>query len=304
MPSVILATASYDHTIKLWEATNGQCLRTMQHPDSQVNRLEITPDKLNIAAAGNPHVRFYDLQGSNPGPITNYDGHTSNITALGFQRDGRWMFTGSEDNTIKIWDLRAAGCQRQLTCNAAINSVCLHPNQVELIFGDQNGKVGVYDLTRNAVAKEEIPQGETAIRSVSVTPDASFAVAANNKGNCFIWKIGGGTTFNMHQTIEQAHPKYILKCLFSPDSRSFATTSADHCVKIWNLGKSGKFDSHRALHGHQRWVWDCTFSADSAFLVTASSDQTARLWDLSQGDTIRHYIGHSKAASCVALRDY
>lgn len=40
--------------------------------------------------------------------MTSFDGHTSNVTALGFHRDGQWMFTGSEDKTIKVWDLRHA----------------------------------------------------------------------------------------------------------------------------------------------------------------------------------------------------
>lgn len=33
-PSVILATASYDHTIKFWEAKSGRCYRTIQYPES------------------------------------------------------------------------------------------------------------------------------------------------------------------------------------------------------------------------------------------------------------------------------
>lgn len=33
-PSVILATASYDHTIRFWEAKSGRCYRTIQYPDS------------------------------------------------------------------------------------------------------------------------------------------------------------------------------------------------------------------------------------------------------------------------------
>ena len=62
--------------------------------------------------------------------VTSYDGHSSNVTAVGFQKDGKWMYTGSEDGTIKIWDLRASGCQRNYdTGGVAVNDVVLHPNQ-------------------------------------------------------------------------------------------------------------------------------------------------------------------------------
>ena len=40
----------------------------MQYPDSQVNCLQITPDKQFIAAAGNPHIRLFEINNSNPGP--------------------------------------------------------------------------------------------------------------------------------------------------------------------------------------------------------------------------------------------
>jgi G protein beta subunit-like protein len=44
--SVILATAGYDHRIRFWEAPSGVCQRVLKYPDSQVNKLEITPDKV------------------------------------------------------------------------------------------------------------------------------------------------------------------------------------------------------------------------------------------------------------------
>ena len=106
-PSVVLATAGYDHTVRFWEATRGVCYRTLQYADSQVNKLEITPDKRYLAAAGNPHVRLFEVNASNPQAVTSYDGHTGNVTAVGFEPHGSWMYTGSEDGTVKMWDLRA-----------------------------------------------------------------------------------------------------------------------------------------------------------------------------------------------------
>ena len=56
--SVVLATAGYDHKICFWEAPSGRCSRAIKFSDSQVNRLEISPDKQFIAAAGNPVIRL------------------------------------------------------------------------------------------------------------------------------------------------------------------------------------------------------------------------------------------------------
>ena len=56
--SVVLATAGYDHKICFWEAPSGRCNRVIKFSDSQVNRLEISPDKQFIAAAGNPVIRL------------------------------------------------------------------------------------------------------------------------------------------------------------------------------------------------------------------------------------------------------
>ncbi len=55
--------------------------------------------------------------------------------AVGFQKDSKWMFTASEDGFVKVWDVRARGCQREYESRAPINTAVLHPNQGELITG-------------------------------------------------------------------------------------------------------------------------------------------------------------------------
>jgi target of rapamycin complex subunit LST8 len=43
---------------------------------------------------------------NNPQPVLSFDGHTNNVTAVGFERDSKWLFSGSEDGTVKLWDVR------------------------------------------------------------------------------------------------------------------------------------------------------------------------------------------------------
>ena len=197
-PSVVLATAGYDHTVRFWEATRGICYRTLQYADSQVNKLEITPDKQYLAAAGNPHIRLFEVNTTNPAPVTSYDGHQGNVTAVGFEREGRWMYSGSDDGTVKIWDLRAGGVQREYESRGAVTTCALHPNGTELISGDQCGNIRVWDLNANACSCELVPEVGVAIRSVTVAGDGSFVVAANARGTCYVWKLARGSAGTEH----------------------------------------------------------------------------------------------------------
>ena len=216
---VVLATAGFDHTIRFWEALSGICLRTIQYPDSQVNKLVISPDKRFLIAAGNPHVRMYDVANNTPNPISSFEGHTGNVTAVGYQSGSRWIVTASEDQTIKIWDIRTPGIQRDYHLKHPVNDVIIHPNQGELVSGDQSGSIFIWDLAGNACTHEFIPEEEVPIRSVSMAVDGSLLVAGNNKGNLYTWKSKGDLTELTALTKVSAHSKYITKCLLSPDTR-------------------------------------------------------------------------------------
>ena len=55
---------------------------------------------------GNPNIKLYDCLSDRTEALHVFVGHTMNVTSIGFQRDNRWMFSASEDGTLKIWDLR------------------------------------------------------------------------------------------------------------------------------------------------------------------------------------------------------
>ena len=99
-----------------------------------------------------------------------------------FQEDGRWMYTGGEDCTAKIWDLkmRNLSCQREYRANAIVNCVCLHPNQQELIIGDQSGIIHIWNLQNNQ-SEQLIPEANISIQSLAIDPQGLYLAAINNK---------------------------------------------------------------------------------------------------------------------------
>jgi len=296
--NVILATGGFDHKIRLWDATSGTCPKVYQFGDSQVNSLSISTDKNLLAAGGNPQINLFDLKSSSDAPILTYEGHTSNVMTVGFQKDGKWLYSCSEDSSIRIWDTRAPTCQRTYYCQVGVNSVALHPNQMELISGDQGGNIKVWDLTANAMREQSSPPLLSPVRAVSIASNASIMTAGSHSGRLYVYNIRDGKL--VLERDFQAHNDYLLSAVISPDVSSVATTSADRSIKLWS---TETWELERTLLHHQRWVWDAVFSADSLYLVTASSDQSAKLWDLLTGEVMRNYIGHSLAVTCVALND-
>lgn len=322
---VILATAGYDHTIKFWQAHTGQCIRTLQHADSQVNALALDPaDGQLLAAAGYQHIRMFDVNSNNASPVVNYEGVSKNVMAVGFQEAGRWMYTGGEDGTAKIWDLRMRNlqCQRIFQANAPVNSVTLHPNQHELIVGDQNGAVHIWNLRADA-SEAHTPEPGSSIQCVTIDNQGKSMAAVTNKGNCYVTVPRSAEATVSTEQLQGpplsstilptkkilAHKRYALKCKFSPDSSVLVTSSADQTCKLWRTSDYSLISELTAEN--QRWVWDVAFSADSQYLFTASSDNLARLWSLPNDTNNYSYEvkrtykenGHQKAVTCLAFRD-
>ncbi|CEQ38614.1 SPOSA6832_00060 [Sporobolomyces salmonicolor] len=328
--SVILVTGSYDGTVRFvlklvlevdrrtcrrsawlpargqnrglrqyWEAWSGICSRTIQTQDHQPNRLAISPDKRFLAVAGVGTVKLYDIPTSaaassaNVGPLVTLTGHTANVTSLAWHAEAKWLVSGSEDGTVKIWDVRTATPQRNYAHLAPVNDLALHSNQGELISCDQNGAIKIWDLGGDCCSHELLPEEDVPMRSISIASDGSALVAGNHKGVVYVWTIQPGLTFTDLQpkTKFQAHSRYLIRVLVSPDTKQLATCSADTTIKIWTptlspsisaaaaadpnnlyarggIAEGTGYQLDKVLQGHQRWVWDMAYSADSAYLVS------------------------------------
>jgi target of rapamycin complex subunit LST8 len=326
--TVLLATGGYDFSVRLFDAASGEALRSFAHADKQVNALAVSPDRAYLLAGGNPQLRLYDVNGKPSEPLVTYEGHGASVTAVGFQRDARWLYSASEDGTVRVWDPRAAGAQREYDARAAVHSVALHPNQGELVSGDHAGAVRFWDLASGRCAAELCPEADCPVSSVSVSADASLVTAANYNGTVYCWKPcaadphaaaaeaaangeagSAGSAGSAAPAAPgfmpvkrlRAHRAYIPPARLSPDARLLATASSDHSLRLW---RTSDWALLQQLQGHQRWVWDCSFSADSCYLASASTDATARLWEAATGTCVRIYSGgHSRGLTSCALAD-
>jgi len=298
--SVILATAGYDHKIRFWEAPSAVSTSTLPYPDSQVNCLDITPDKQFLAAAGNPHIRIYEINNtnSNAAPVLTCEGHLSSVTSIGFQNNGRWMYSGSEDGTVKVFDLRSSSYQRSFNANFPVNSVALHPNQTQLISGDRSGSVKVWDLRQSKQwVKELVPDVGTHMRnqnsvadmegSKQPQPSSSVTKPTNVEGSSLSNATRNSSRqSNISATPTALHSKAAIQSV-DIDSRILVAANNHAQVFVWNhdsdsgncISSSLQPIATYTAHPPGSYLLKAKISPDSNHIVTTGSDWTARLWD-------------------------
>ncbi|OTF76252.1 target of rapamycin complex subunit LST8-like protein [Euroglyphus maynei] len=159
------------------------------------------------------------------------------------------MYTGGEDFYARIWDTRSRRltCQRHCGLKTPINSLFLHPNEIEIYIADQSGSIWIWNLQNDQLQRLFVTN-DGFIQHIAYDKECRLLAAIDTLGKCYIFR---NTSFLPPEMLEekngemtasgylhrrlifQAHDKYGLKCCFSPDSTLLATTSADTTVKFW-----------------------------------------------------------------------
>lgn len=251
-----------------------------------MNKLEITPDKQFLAAAGNPAIRLFEVNGG-PQPVLSFEGHTGNVTAVGFERDGRWMFSGSEDGTVKLWDIRAPGPQREYESRGAVTSVVLHPNQARARAHAHYVCSFPVRLSAPCVRDEDDllpPQSEGLLSRCGLVSYTAFTHAAD-RTSCLHPPCG--------PTRSCAH--HVLRVLTqSSGSLSFLSqgellsSDSNGNIRVWDL--TANACSYELVPEVGCAVRSLSVAADGTLVVAANSRGVCYCWRLQRGlQTTAHF---------------
>jgi WD40 repeat protein len=104
----LLATASWDHTAKVWDAA-GACLATLTGHTGTVEAVAFAPDwSLLATASGDATVRLWHAATGTH--LATLAGHDQTVRAAAFSPNGSLLATASADATVRLWDV-ASGAQ-------------------------------------------------------------------------------------------------------------------------------------------------------------------------------------------------
>ena len=297
----VLATASYDRTVRLWNVADPSRPRPLGKPltghTSWVSSAVFSPDGETLAsAADDGTIRLWDVRDpahprSLGAPLT---GHKGTIYLVAFSPDGETLASAGEDHTVRLWDVRHPRAPKSLGAltghRAAVRSVAFGPDGRTLAAGGDDNTILLWDTSdpRDPRRFDSELAGHTGtVHSVAFSPDGSTLASGGADDTVRLWDVSDPRRAAQLGTPLSGHTGPVWSVAFSPDGSELAAGSADSTASLWNVSDPAyPTQVGEPLAGSSGEMYAVGFSPDGRTLATGSGDSKVRLWSVPSGDMI------------------
>ena len=294
----MLASASDDRTVRLWDVASRQQLGgPLRGHSLNVNGVAFSPDgKILASASADQTVRLWNVASRQPlgDPL---QGHSRSVNSVAFSPNGKLLASASADQTVRLWDV----ARRQTLGDplnghsGAVNGIAFSPDGRVLATANGNGRVLLWDVTRRQMLGNPLQGRASSIRSVAFSPDGKIVASGSADGKVDLWDMVSRQQLGESLS---GHASFVVSLAFSPDGKVLASASIDQTtVRLWDLGR--RLELGDPLQGHANRVNSVAFSPDGKVLASAGDDGKLMLWDIDPGSwaaRLCHLAGRNLSA--------
>lgn len=333
----LLASASSDTTVKLWDATTGQELRALAGHTGSVRTVAFSRAGQLLASAGTDgKIKLWDVaQGSE---LASLSGHQGRINALAFSPDGKQLISGGTDQTIKLWDVSDRRELRSMTGHVGwVLAVAFSPDGQTIASASADKTIKLWQLSSGQVL-QTIASHETAAATLAFDPSGELLAAGGTDSTIHVWRwqsnsqlqrlaLNAGRILNLQfgnngrellagaagrvvkrfalangQELQTATEPQRLESYeslaFSPAGQSFAVCPGTRNIELHQLNDT---QNARTLSSRVNAVKAIAFSADGRWFATGNQDNSTTLWDVNAGRAIAALPGNTGRITSVAF---
>jgi WD40 repeat protein len=287
---MLLASASKDQTVMLWDVHSRKSLATLEGHKGPVTAVAFSPDgKLLASASFDTTVVLWDVDSRQP--VATLEGHTGAVSGVAFSPDGKRLASASFDRTVILWDVESRKPVATLEGNKGpVLGVAFSPDGKRLASANEE-LVMLWDVDSHKLLAGLVGH-EGPVTSVAFSPDGKRLASASFDQTVMLWDVDSRKRL---ATLE-GHRDAVMSVSFSSDGKRLASAGEDQDVMLWDV------DSHQrlaTLEGHIYGVVGVTFSPDGTHLASASEDNDVILWDLDNRKPMVTLVGHKDAVHGV-----
>ena len=233
-----------------------------------------------------------NLDAADVGKPRTLTGHLGRVSSVVFSPDGRTLFSGSIDRTIRFWDL---------TRNTPSKSIDAHSGGVNALSLTGDGKVlasGSYDRTAKTwntatgASVHVFSGSRSQIFSVALDGSGHKLVTVSESGSIRIWRGTG----ELEQRFGESDDK-VWCAVLSPDGGTIASGHYDGRI-VLNDAQTG--EQVGELRANRGVIMGLAWFPDGEKLASASKNGPVSVWDVREGRLIRELPGANTMAVAVA----
>lgn len=222
------------------------------------------------------------------------EGHAEAVGAVAMSRksegDGlRFLFTASQDRTIKMWDLSELSLD-------SIDADSDADSDEESEDGSENGR-GPKKL--RSLATLHIADKD--INALDIAPNDRFLVSGSQDKLVKLFEIdfvpsktGAASGSVRHVGTCKGHRRGVWTVRFSRTDRIVASGAADRTIKLWSLDD---FTCLKTFEGHTNSVLRVDFMTQGMQLASAGGDGLVKVWNIRDEECVATLDNHEDKVS-------
>ena len=267
----VLASASDDHFVILWDIRTGERVQALRH-SSPAKSLAFSTDGKRLAVAGTKStIHLWNLADGKL--IQVFRGHTNKINSVAFSPTEELVVSGGEDGAVLLWNsLTGEVLQDIMAKGQNVTSVSFAPDG-SIVACAMYSCVLLWNI-RHGTVQQIADENYSGVNSIAYSPNGDVLAVGTDYNKVQLWEVETGLllrTFSKHRAS-------VTSIAFSSDGQLIASGGSNGITKVWQANNGD------VLHTFKQdgWQTSVAFSPENDILATGGSyDYSIRLWNIS-----------------------
>ncbi len=266
-----IASASYDHTVRIWNASNGQTSVNFNRHTDQVWTVAGSPNSSKIASGGKDGaVWIWNPATGNPLGKGSYTGHSGEIASVAWSPNSTLIASASYDNTVRVWEALSQQFHSTLDHADHVWAVDWSPNGMYIVSGSKDKTARVWEASSGSALYTYTNHNE-GVAAVAWSPNSQRIASGSYDHTVQVWDALTGANVITYT----GHSDAVTGVSWSPDGKYIASSSKDGTVQVWDASNASPVLVYRQHNGA---VNDVRWAPGGQRIASASNDQTVQVW--------------------------